>query len=76
MKLNLCNNCPIRRLNQENIELQRIEKFINESPMPAVYQYHLDPIIEMLKNRKIIYKNQIALINQENEKAEATNEKM
>ena len=70
MKLNLCNNCPIRRLNNENIELQRIEKFISESPMPTVYQYHLDPIIVMLKNRKKIWKNQIALIDQENEKAE------
>ena len=69
MKLNLCNNCPIRRLNNENIELQRIEKFISESPMPAVYQYHLDPIIIMLINRKNICKTQIALIDQENKKA-------
>jgi hypothetical protein len=56
-------------LNEENIELQRIEKFIAESPMPAIYSYHLDPIIIMLKNRKNICKTQIALIDQENKKA-------
>jgi hypothetical protein len=69
MKNNLCNNCPVRRLDKENIELQRIEEFIEGSPMPGLYRNYLSQIIVMLNNRKKICKDKIfSIMSDEEEK--------